>query len=210
MPDHDRSVTELIEAGRDREAAALATHRKAPSMDPLTQLDKLAGPLGAVVGGITPADLDRRTPCADFTVRGVLEHMVGGATAFAAAFRGEAPATPPLADPLAEFGPALENLVAAVSAPGALNQTVAAPFGEIPGETFARSIVLDGLVHGWDMAIATGQPYDPPADLVADADAFARQALDPLRGADTFGPAVEPAPDATPIERLVNYTGRRA
>ena len=65
------------------------------------------------------------------------------------------------------------------------------------------------LVHGWDMATATGQAYDPPADLVAAADAFARQALDPLRDGQTFANAMEPASDASPIERLAAYTGRQ-
>ena len=158
-------------------------------MDPLTQLEQLGPHLGGVVAGITPDQLDNPTPCDDFTVRGVLEHMIGGATAFAAAYRGEAPKDPDLSDPLGGFGPVLGDLVAAITAPGALDQTVAAPFGEVPGETFARFVVLDGLVHGWDMATATGQPYDPPDELVAAADAFAHQALDPLRDGQTFADA---------------------
>lgn len=178
-------------------------------MDALTQFGHLGPALGAVVGGIAPDQLDRPTPCAEFTVRGVLEHMIGGATAFAAAYRGETPAEPDVRDPLQGFGPALEDLAAAISAPGALDRTVAAPFGEVPGETFARFVVLDGLVHGWDMATATGQPYEPPDELVAAVDAFARGALDPLRDGTTFADAVEPAPDASPIERLAAYTGRR-
>jgi uncharacterized protein (TIGR03086 family) len=134
--------------------------------------------------------------------------MIGGATAFAAAFRGEAPAEPDLSDPLGTFGDVLGDLVAAISAPGALDRTVAAPFGDVPGETLARFVVLDGIVHGWDMAIATGQAYDPPEGLVAEVDAFAHQALDPLRDGQTFAAAVEPATHASPIERLANYTGR--
>ena len=177
-------------------------------MDPLTQLEQLGPHLGGVVAGIRPDQLDAPTPCDDFTVRGVLDHMIGGATAFAAAYRGTEPAEPDLHDPLGTFGDALGDLVAAISAPGALDQTVQAPFGEVPGETFARFVVLDGLVHGWDMAVATDQPYEPPDALVAAADAFAHQALDPLRDGQTFAAAVEPAPDASPIERLANYTGR--
>lgn len=178
-------------------------------MDPLTQLGQLGPLLASVVGTISEEQLDNPTPCDDFTVRGVLEHMIGGATAFAAAYRGEAPGEPDLDDVLAGFGPALEDLFAAVTAPGALDQQVAAPFGEVPGETFARFIVLDGLVHGWDLSTATGQPYEPPVELVAAVDEFAHQALDPLRDGQTFGDAVEPGPDATPIERLAAYTGRR-
>jgi uncharacterized protein (TIGR03086 family) len=86
---------------------------------------------------------------------------------------------------------------------------VAAPFGEVDGETFARFVVLDGLVHGWDLATATGQSYEPADELVADAHSFAREALAALRDGQTFGDAVEPAADATPIERLVAFTGRR-
>jgi uncharacterized protein (TIGR03086 family) len=204
-----RETTRLIVSGRDREAAHRgAQEHRGGAMDPLQQLGELGGPLGGVVGGITQDQLDRPTPCAGFDVRGVLEHMIGGATAFAAAFRGEAPGAPDLRDPLAGFAPALGDLVAAISEPGALERTVAAPFGEVPGETFARFVVLDGLVHGWDLATATGQPYDPPDELVAEVDAFARQALDPLRDGATFGPAVAPPAGASPLERLVAYTGR--
>ena len=177
-------------------------------MDPLTQLDQVAALVTGVVGGITPDQLDLPTPCSEFTVRGVLEHMIGGATMFAAAYRGQAATEPDLGDVLGGFGPALGDLGAAVSAPGALDRTVAAPFGEVPGETFARFIVLDGLVHGWDMATATGQAYEPPADLVAEVEAFACQVLDPMRDGQTFAAAVQPAAGASPIERLAAYTGR--
>jgi uncharacterized protein (TIGR03086 family) len=178
-------------------------------MDPLTQLEQLGPHLGGVVAGIRPDQLDAATPCDDFTVRGVLEHMVSGAAAFAAAFRGTPPPEPDLRDPLGAFPEALGDLVAAISAPGALDQTVEAPFGALPGDAFARFVVLDGLVHGWDMAVATGQGYDPPEELVTVVDEFAHHALDPLRDGTTFADAVEPAPDASPIERLANYTGRR-
>lgn len=205
------ATARLIHTGRDREAAVEgarpADHLGGP-MDPLTQLDALAPLLAGVVADIGADQLDRPTACRDFTVRGVLEHMLTGAAAFAAAYRGAEPAAPDLDDPLGSFGPALADLGAAIAAPGAMARTLASPFGELPGTTFARFVVLDGLVHGWDLATATGQPYDPPADLVAAVDTFAHETLDPLRDGQTFGPAVEPPAGATPIERLVAYTGR--
>jgi uncharacterized protein (TIGR03086 family) len=200
------AVTQLIAAGRDREAALLATG--GTTMDPLSQLDRLGPALGGVVGNITAEQLDDPTPCATFTVRGILEHMIGGATAFAAAYRGVEPAEPDLSDPLANFGPALGDLLAAAAEPGALDRVVAAPFGEVSGETFARFVAFDGLVHGWDMAVATGQPYSPPDEVVAAADSFARSMIDPLRDGTTFAAATEPPAGATPIERLVAFTGR--
>jgi uncharacterized protein (TIGR03086 family) len=178
-------------------------------MDVLTQLDELGPLLAAVVGAITPDQLDHPTPCANFTVRGVLEHMIGGATAFAAAFRGDAPGAADTSDVLAGFGPALTNLAASIQQPGALDRTIAAPFGEVPGDTFARFVVLDGLVHGWDLSTATGQLYEPTDALVADVMTFAEAAIPPLRDGDSFADAVDPPASATPIERLAALTGRQ-
>lgn len=176
-------------------------------MDPLRQLDELGPLLAGVVGSISPGQLDNGTPCAEYTVRGVLEHMIGGATMFAAAFRGEAPGTADTDDVLASFAPALTSLAESINAPGALDRTVSAPFGDVPGETFARFVVLDGLVHGWDMATATSQRYEPSDALVTAVESFAKDALVPLRG-NAFGDAVDPPASATPIERLAALTGR--
>jgi uncharacterized protein (TIGR03086 family) len=178
-------------------------------MEVLDQLDHLGPLLAAVVGGIRVDQLDNPTPCANFTVGGVLEHMIGGATTFAAGFRGVEPGQPDRTDVLATFGPTLTELAAAMHSPGALDRTIQAPVGDVPGATFARFVVLDGLVHGWDLATATGQSYEPPEALVAESEAFARQAVEPLRDGDTFAPAVEPPPEATPIQRLAAFTGRR-
>ncbi|MET0894817.1 MAG: TIGR03086 family protein, partial [Acidimicrobiia bacterium] len=56
---------------------------------------------------------------------------------------------------------------------------------------------------------ATGQPYDPPDAVVAEADAFAHGLVDQLRNGEAFAPAVAPPEDATPLERLIAFTGRR-
>lgn len=179
-------------------------------MEPLDQLDALGPLLANVVGNITPDQLDNDTPCDKFAVRDVLTHMIGGATAFAAAFRGDAnPPEAPTGDQLANFGPVLTALAESMHGPGALDQTIQAPFGEVPGDTFARFVVLDGLVHGWDMATATGQAYDPPTELVEAATTFAAGALDPLRDGDTFANATEPPANATPIQRLAALSGRQ-
>jgi uncharacterized protein (TIGR03086 family) len=92
--------------------------------------------------------------------------------------------------------------------PGALERTVDGPLGAVPGSTFARFVVLDGLVHGWDLSIATGQPYDPPAAVVAAVQEFAADTLPALRDGETFGPEVDPPAGASPLERLVAFTGR--
>ena len=49
----------------------------------------------------------------------------------------------------------------------------------MPGSTFSRLVAFDGLIHGWGLATSTQQEWDPPEDVVAEVDAFARQAIAP-------------------------------
>ena len=214
-PTLDEELTRLIQHGRDREAAVLASYRlptptQGALMDPRTQLDDILPRLNELVVSLSDAQLDAPTACSKFAVRDVLEHMIGGATMFAGAFRGVAPLDRSgETDLVATFPVAMADLQDAVHSPGALERTISAPFGEVPGEAFARFVALDGLVHGWDIATATGQPYEPPAALVADVDAFTRQAIsDDMRDGDTFAAPVEPPAGASPLIQLVAFTGR--
>ena len=185
-------------------------------MTPTEQLDVVLPSLVDLAGTISSDQLGDPTPCAAFDVRGVLNHMIGGAGFFAAQFRGEPVPMPPAPgtdlggdDPAASFVAAMVALHAAVAAPGALDRTVVAPFGEVPGEVAARFLALDGLVHGYDLATATGQAYAPPESLVDEVRAFAAQAIAPeMRDGDTFAAAVEPPADASSLVRLVAFTGR--
>jgi uncharacterized protein (TIGR03086 family) len=210
---NDQQLTRLIEHGRDREAAELASHLLAPAdsfSDPLVQLDAILPMLSGLVANLDFADLDRPTPCANFTVRGVLEHMIAGATMFAGAFRGRAPADVTISDPLSGFGIAMADLQSAVHSVGAMDRTIAAPFGDVPGDVFARFVAMDGLVHGWDITTAIGVPYEPADALVAAVDAFAREAIaDGMRDGDTFAATVEPPAGAPPIVKLAAFTGRQ-
>jgi uncharacterized protein (TIGR03086 family) len=217
QPAWDDELTRLIQHGRDREAAELASRTLALQtqgavMDPRTQLDQILPLLKELVAPLDAAQLDASTSCDKFAVRNVLEHMIGGATMFAAAFRGESPGAPSTddTDVVTAFPTAMDSLRDAVNASGALERTIAAPFGDVPGETFARFVAMDGLVHGWDIATATGQSYNPPADVVAAVDAFTRQAIsEGMRDGDTFAAAVDPPAGASQLVQLVAFTGRR-
>lgn len=215
-PTLDEELTRLIQHGRDREAAVLASHRLAiPTqgafMDPRSQLDDILPRLNKLVGSLSDAQLDAPTACSKFAVRDILGHMIGGATMFAGAFRGDAPLDRSGAtDLVATFPVAMADLQQAVHSPGAMERTISAPFGDVPGDAFARFVALDGLVHGWDIASATGEPYEPPAALVAEVDAFTRQAIsESMRDGDTFAAAVDPPAGASPLVQLVAFTGRQ-
>lgn len=182
-------------------------------MGPTEQLAVILPMLTNIVGRIEPHQFDAPTPCAKFNVRGVLDHMISGAEAFAPAFRGTPPTgtVTPRSDvhPAARFRAAMADLLDAVQSPGAMTRLMDAPFGQVSGETFARFVAFDGLVHGWDLATSTGQPYAPSAELTAAVGAFARQALAPeMRDGDTFAAAVEPPAGADALVQLIAFSGR--
>lgn len=100
-------------------------------------------------------------------------------------------------------------LLDAVQSPGALDRTIQTPGGAMPGAVFARLVAFDGLVHGWDLATSTGQPWELDDGLVGEVDDFARQAITvEMRDGDAFAVEQQAAEDASPSERLVAFSGR--
>lgn len=186
-------------------------------MDTFEQLDGVIPPLGALIQGTRPDQLDAPTPCASFRVRDLLGHFVGNLDSVADGLRGEpmpgtlAPRPEMLGDdPAATFERVTKDLIAAAREPGAMERVLRVPFGDVPGGVLLQFIAFDLVMHAWDLATATGQAYDPPQDLVAAADAFARAAIAPeWRDGDTFAAEVEPPDGASPLERLVAFSGRR-
>jgi uncharacterized protein (TIGR03086 family) len=180
------------------------------------QLAVIIPMLKQVGAGIAAGQLDGPTPCASFSVAGVLEHMTGLASAYAPAFRGDAPPSNDTPSAISagdlplRFQLAMDVLLEAVESTGALQRTIETPFGAMPGSTFARLVAFDGLIHGWDLATSTQQAWDPPKEVVAEVDTFARQAIAPeMRDGDTFAQATQPPFDATPLLRLVAFSGRK-
>jgi uncharacterized protein (TIGR03086 family) len=184
-------------------------------MDGNQQLEIVVPMVSEIIGNIRPDQLDNPTPCEGWAVRDVLQHMVGGATTFAYLFRCEGP--PDLSgrdlldgDPARAFGDAVQQFATAAATPEALDRTIASPVGEMRGSDFLRFMALDGLLHAWDLASATGQPFAPPDDVVGEIDVFARDAIAPsVRGDDSFAAEVDPPAGADRLQRLVAFSGRR-
>ena len=185
-------------------------------MDSTEQLDAILPDLLEIAGGITPEQLDNPSPCAGFTVRGVMGHMIGGAGFFAAQFRGEGVPAPPApgtdltgAAPIEAFRAAIDGVHAAATAPGAAERTIVTPFGEMTGDEAAHYLAFDGMVHAWDLARATGQTYAPPERLTAEVLATAHAMIRPdMRDGDTFAEPTAAGADASSLEQLVAFTGR--
>lgn len=183
-------------------------------MDPIRQLNQILPALGDTVEEIRPDQLDRPTPCDRFTVHDVLDHMMVLGATFAHQFRGETPpeiSAPPVYGrvPSIEFSTTMGDLLDAVQQPGALDRTIVSPLGALPGETFARFLAFDGLVHGWDLAVSTGSRFAVGNDVVAAVARFAHDALTvDLRDGDTFRQPTEPPVLASDLDRLAAFSGR--
>ncbi len=183
-------------------------------MEPIDQLAHVLPALSALVHDIDPAQLDDPTPCDHFAVRDVLDHMMVLGGTFSYLFRGEEPPTieapPPTGTvPSAPFRTTMTGLLDAVCSEGALERTIVSPVGAMPGSDFARLVAFDGLIHGWDLATATGLRYEPPETLVAAVDDFARAAITAdFRDGETFKDETTPPEGASRLERLVAFSGR--
>ena len=139
----------------------------------LADLGRALAATEAVVAGIGPDQWPTPTPCTELDVHGVLNHLVRGNLLFAAIVGGEP--RPVLGadhlgdDPLAAYQRAAAQLREAFAAPGVLESVYEAPFGAGPGAVLVHVRIVEVLVHGWDLARATGQPAEFPDDVAGPA-----------------------------------------
>ena len=182
-------------------------------------IEKAFATTRSIVANVTPDQYGDATPCASWTVRDLLNHIVEGANWFALCVNGGAAPDPDpthgfdyaAGDPLASYDEGAAASVAAFGAPGAQEALIALPFGQLPGAMFMGIATNDMVTHGWDLAKATGQPYEVDADLASAMLTHMQGLAEPLRGPDgvgAWGPAVDVAEDAPALDRLVAYLGR--
>ncbi|WP_200301388.1 TIGR03086 family metal-binding protein [Streptomyces adelaidensis] len=168
--------------------------------------------------GVSDAQLSEPTPCPEYTVRNLLGHLLGLATAFRDAGRKDLGPTTDT-DPtgaVPDIGPGwredlpevLDQLAGAWRDPAAWTGDTRAGGVSLPGAVAGAVAVDELVVHGWDLARATGQAYTPdPAALTATHAFLAAAVEDPTRGA-IFGPVV-PVPDDGPLlDRAIGLSGR--
>ena len=139
-------------------------------------LARVLSELGQVIGGIQADQLSAPTPCTEWDVRGVLNHVTGGSIMFAECIEngsvsdeelGRLMSTDLVGDePSAVFGAAADRALAAFGAPGALEQTVTLPFGTMPAGVAANIAQFDLAVHALDLAYATGQSTELDPDVL--------------------------------------------
>jgi uncharacterized protein (TIGR03086 family) len=113
-------------------------------------------------------------------------------------------------DPLASYDASAASAAAAFEAPGALEAPFAVSYGPVPGSLYAGHRFVDVLIHGWDLAVATGQNSALDSELVEGCRAVIEPQLAGLQASGAFGSHVEVPAGADPQTRLLAALGRQA
>ncbi|MFD5427057.1 TIGR03086 family metal-binding protein [Streptomyces sp. NPDC127084] len=170
-----------------------------------------------VVRGVEAGALTAPTPCADYDVRDLINHLlhvVVNFQALAAKRDSDFSTTPDRVSAAGAdgggwqrlFADETDRLVAAWAAAGAEDGTTGT-LG-LPARTVGHMVLADLTVHVWDLARATGQAYRPDPDVVAELGPAVADMASMAREWEAFGEAVSLPEDATPFERLLATTGR--
>lgn len=181
----------------------------------VVEVDRRASEQLAALIDATPIELfEAPTPCPEWTVRALLAHLVAGNLKYTEIALGRdwsrgAPETALDDDPGAMYRRTIDAMLVVWKRPGVLQRETPLPVGRGPAEAALYLHLGETLVHGWDLAMATGQKPDFDQDLVdASLNQF-RSWLPPHRPPGSpFSDAVVIGDDATPLDRLAGYLGR--
>ncbi|MCX5083288.1 MULTISPECIES: TIGR03086 family metal-binding protein [Streptomyces] len=169
-----------------------------------------------VVRALPDGCLEAATPCAEFDVKALVNHLFQVMEQFQRLAAKQDSDFTETADRVAEgpdwrerFGEEARKLVAAWSAPGAEEGTTGAM--NMPAATVGSMVLLDLTVHIWDLARATGQEYVPEGEALAVVERLAGTVAElapTARSMGVFGEAVPEPAGASAFERLLAATGR--
>jgi uncharacterized protein (TIGR03086 family) len=179
----------------------------------ILDLGPAAQTVTALAAGARDDQLADPTPCTGTTVGALLEHLLG----LTLAFRWGAEKAPPVPAPSGlgmdwrrRLDDQLDALVAAWRDPAAYEGHTTVGGVRLPASDMAVAALDELVLHGWDLAQATGQPFVcDPADAqvvlgfvraVADAGPAAREGL--------FGPVIDVPADAPVLDRALGLAGR--
>jgi uncharacterized protein (TIGR03086 family) len=180
----------------------------------IDDLARASGVTGDLIDRIAADQWMALTPCTEWTVRDLVNHLVGMSLVFVAMFEDgpmpERGADRLGTDPAGAYRRSAAALQAAAALPGVLERSQATPVGVATGAERLQWRVADLVTHGWDIAQATGVVADFPNDLVERALTFVRTQLPSQSRAGRFADP-QPIGDNEPaIDQLAAFTGRPA
>lgn len=181
----------------------------AAAPDPMNELASAEAALAVsqrVLRGLTASDLDSATPCEDFTVAGLLDHLFGSIASIGKAL-GVTVADQPAASPEVRIADASQLTLEAFRARGT-EGSLDMGFAELPATMVANILNLELLVHAWDFAAATGQELAVSPVLSEYVLGLARNTISPQMRGNTFANETLVDESAASLHRLIAFTGR--
>lgn len=155
-----------------------------------------------LLAGVRDDQLDSPTPCADYTVGALIAHIDEVAQGFAAV-AGSAVRT----DPDTKAGH-VQALGEAWDDPAAWEGSTDAGSVELSNELWGKIALTEMVVHGWDLAQATAQPFEPAEDTLRACFEHVREFVPNAPLPELWGKAVDTPPDAPLLDQIVAITGR--
>ena len=173
----------------------------------------------AVIDKTSKDQLSNQTLCTEWTVRDLINHMVGGATMFAVSVEEGSVPDDVLGqllggdnvgdDPQGAWAAASDRAMKAFSLPGAMDKIVKLPFGEMPTGIALNIAIFDVATHACDLARATGQ-HVTDTQLLEGALAVGKQMISPeLRVPGVFGDEQAADAQASAEDKLLAFAGRK-
>lgn len=165
--------------------------------------------LSHVLHGIADDDLDKQTPCREFDVASLTDHLMNSITVLGGAAGAEFPER--------DKADSVERQVVMAGRPAldawkrrGLDGTVPFGSGEAPAKMMAGILSLEFLVHAWDYAAAVGGEVNAPDSLSDYVMGLARNIITPQGRVNAgFDDPIEVPGDAGSMARLLAFTGRR-
>lgn len=184
---------------------------------PIAALHRRAlGSTRAFVAGIASDQWNAPTPCDEWDVRALVNHIVVGnlwaaelATGHTIDEVGDRLDGDHLGtSPLDAYDQSADAAAGAFDPPGALDEPCAVSYGPVPGSVYAGHRFVDVLIHGWDVAVATSQTPTLAPDLVAACWDVINPQLAQLQASGMFGSDVKRPDSPDPQTRLLEALGR--
>jgi uncharacterized protein (TIGR03086 family) len=177
-------------------------------LDQLNSAEAALAVLQGVLRNLTTEDRARQTPCSEYDGHALAEHLFGSLSGLGRMIGTD------VSNP--EEG-SLENRVAVMAdqvitawrARGLEGMVPGPGGGDFPAALAVNVLSLELLLHAWDFAQTSGQPLPVSDELASYVLGLAEQVVPGARQGGAFAPEVDAPGDASPMERLVAYTGRR-
>jgi len=182
--------------------------------DPRFAFAKVTDAVGNLIEATSADMMGNPTPCSEFTVKELLEHLVLVLRRVAAIGQGEHWSTvtevPTDTGWAQDYRAAAHDVMLAWSDPAILERNLEVPWGEFPGSLLMYTYTAELAVHGWDLSTATNAAFAIDDELLTNALIAAK--FIPAEGRNTaetpFSSVVDPGVDAPVLDQIAGWMGR--